>query len=79
MRGGKIFVKGDTGYRTGIHMKEYKDKKPSCCSGRKNGKFLGEYLAGGIIIVLGLYSEDCPVGNFTGTGMHGSQIYISKL
>jgi len=76
MRGGKIFVKGDAGYRTGIHMKEYKDKKPVIVVGGSTGSFLGEYLAGGIIIVLGLYSEDCPVGNFTGTGMHGGQIFI---
>ena len=76
MRGGKIFVKGDTGYRTGIHMKEYKDKKPVVVVGGRTGSFLGEYMAGGIIIELGLYSEDCPVGNFTGTGMHGGQIYI---
>jgi glutamate synthase domain-containing protein 3 len=76
MRGGKIFVKGDTGYRTGIHMKEYKDKKPVIVVGGSTGSFLGEYLAGGIIIVLGLYSDDCPVGNFMGTGMHGGQIFI---
>jgi glutamate synthase domain-containing protein 3 len=76
MRGGKIFVKGDSGYRTGIHMKEYKDKRPVIVVGGSTGSFLGEYLAGGIIVVLGLYSEDCPVGNFTGTGMHGGQIFI---
>ncbi len=23
MRGGKLFIKGDVGYRVGIHMKEY--------------------------------------------------------
>ncbi|MDO8717107.1 MAG: hypothetical protein Q7J73_09945, partial [Dehalococcoidales bacterium] len=27
-RGGKIFIKEDVGYRAGIHMKEYGDKKP---------------------------------------------------
>lgn len=76
MRGGKIFVRGNTGYRTGIHMKEYKDKKPVIVVGGKVGSFLGEYLAGGLIIVLGLNSEDIPVGNFTGTGMHGGSIFI---
>jgi len=76
MRGGSIFVKGDTGYRTGIHMKEYKDKKPVIIIGGKVGSFLGEYLAGGLIVVLGLDLEDTPVGNFTGTGMHGGRIYI---
>ena len=76
MRGGSIFVKGNAGYRTGIHMKEYKDKKPVIVIGGNVGSFLGEYLAGGLIIVLGLGSAEAPVGNFTGTGMHGGRIYI---
>ena len=76
MRGGSIFVRGDAGYRTGIHMKEYKDKKPAIIIGGKVGSFLGEYLAGGLIAVLGIGSEDAPVGNFTGTGMHGGRIFI---
>jgi glutamate synthase domain-containing protein 3 len=76
MRGGKIFVKGNAGYRTGIHMKEYKEKKPVIVIGGKTGSFLGEYLAGGLIIVLGIGSEEAPVYYFTGTGMHGGQIFI---
>jgi glutamate synthase domain-containing protein 3 len=77
MRGGEIFVQGNSGYRTGIHMKEYKDKKPMIVIGGKVGSFLGEYIAGGLIIVLGIGSEDSPpVGNFTGTGMHGGAIFI---
>jgi glutamate synthase domain-containing protein 3 len=76
MRGGSIYIKGDAGYRTGIHMKEYKDKKPVIVIGGKVGSFLGEYLAGGLIVVLGIGSEKAPVGNFTGTGMHGGRIFI---
>lgn len=76
MRGGKILVKGDSGYRTGIHMKQYQDKKPVIVVGGSVGSFLGEYLAGGLIIVLGLNTEGIPVGYFTGTGMHGGEIYI---
>ncbi len=76
MRGGKIFVKGNAGYRTGIHMKQYKEKRPLIVVGGSTGSFLGEYLAGGIIIVLGLDNKDLPVGEFTGTGMHGGEIYI---
>ncbi|HPT78482.1 MAG TPA: glutamate synthase [Candidatus Atribacteria bacterium] len=76
MRGGKIYVKGDAGYRTGIHMKEYKDKRHVIVVGGSTGSFLGEYLAGGMIIVLGMESEACPVGDFTGTGMHGGLIFI---
>jgi glutamate synthase domain-containing protein 3 len=76
MRGGAIFVQGNSGYRTGIHMKEYKEKKPVIVIGGKVGSFLGEYLAGGLIVVLGINIEDVPVGNFTGTGMHGGRIFI---
>lgn len=76
MRGGKIFIKGNSGYRTGIHMKEYKEKHPSIVIGGCAGSFLGEYLAGGVIVVLGLDSDTFPVGNFTGTGMHGGEIWI---
>ena len=76
MRGGSIFIRGGAGYRTGIHMKEYKDKKPAIIIGGKVGSFLGEYLAGGLIIVLGVGEADVPVWNFTGTGMHGGKIFI---
>lgn len=76
MRGGGIFVRGDAGYRTGIHMKEYKNKKPVIVIGGKVGSFLGEYLAGGLIVVLGIGAKEVPVGNFTGTGMHGGSIFI---
>lgn len=76
MRGGKILIKGNSGYRTGIHVKEYKEKKPLIMIGGKTGSFLGEYLAGGVIIVLGLECEEIPVGNFVGNGMHGGVIYI---
>jgi len=76
MRGGAIFVKGNAGYRTGIHMKEYKEKRPVIVIGGNVGSFLGEYLAGGLIVVLGINSEKVPVGNFTGTGMHGGRIFI---
>lgn len=76
MRGGEIFVKDNCGYRTGIHMKEYKEKRPCIVIGGSAGSFLGEYLAGGLIIVLGLNRDEPPVGNFTGTGMHGGRIFI---
>ena len=76
MRGGSIFIRDGAGYRTGIHMKEYKEKKPAIIIGGRVGSFLGEYLAGGLIVVLGIGSADVPVGNFTGTGMHGGKIFI---
>ncbi len=76
MRGGIIYIKGDCGYRTGIHMKQYEDKKPVIVVGGKTGSFVGEYLAGGLIIILGLDTQAFPVGNFPGTGMHGGKMFI---
>lgn len=77
MRGGKIYVKGNAGYRAGIHMKAYEDKIPVMVIGGKAGSFLGEYQAGGIIIVLGLADDDKPiVSNFPCTGMHGGKMIL---
>lgn len=77
MRGGRIFVKGDAGYRAGIHMKAYKDKQPCLVIGGKAGSFLGEYQAGGTIIVLGLTDDTKPiVSNFPCTGMHGGKMLL---
>ena len=77
MRGGKIFVKGDAGYRAGIHMKAYKEKIPVMIIGGRAGSFLGEYQAGGVIVVLGLENTDKKiVGNFPCTGMHGGKMFL---
>lgn len=76
MRGGKIFVEKDVGYRAGVHIKEYKDKKPVVVIGGVAGSFLGEYMAGGVIIVLNLEDSDENLGNFTGVGMHGGKIFV---
>lgn len=77
MRGGKILIQGDAGYRAGIHMKAYKEKVPVMVIGGCAGSFLGEYQAGGTIIVLGLDRGDRKiVGNFPCTGMHGGKMYL---
>jgi len=80
MRGGKLFIKGDVGYRVGIHMKEYKDKVPVMVIGGTARDFFGEYMAGGILILLGLDTgnngNDQIAGNYFGTGMHGGVIYV---
>lgn len=77
MRGGKIFVKGNAGYRAGIHMKAYKDKVPIMVIGGTAGSFLGEYQAGGVIVVLGLEAQDKKiVGFFPCTGMHGGKMFL---
>ena len=77
MRGGKIFVRDYVGYRVGIHMKEYLKKVPTIVIGQTAGDFLAEYMAGGIILILGLNlkeGEKCQA-RFVGTGMHGGVIY----
>ncbi len=77
MRGGRIFVQGNAGYRAGIHMKAYQDKVPVMVIGGRTGSFLGEYQAGGIIIVLGLSGGEKPiVSNFPCTGMHGGKLFL---
>lgn len=77
MRGGRIFVKGDAGYRAGIHMKAYQNKVPVMIIGGVTGSFLGEYQAGGTIVVLGLGAGDRRIiGNFPCTGMHGGKMFL---
>lgn len=58
-------------------MKEYHEFYPKIIIGGKVGDFLGEYQAGGIIVVLGIGCDGkVPVGSFCGTGMHGGHMYI---
>lgn len=76
MRGGKIFIRGDVGYRVGIHMKSYLDEYPVIIIGGQSGDFLGEYMAGGLIVVLGLERQKPVEGNFIASGMHGGKIFI---
>ncbi len=76
MRGGRIYVHGNTGYRAGIHMKAYMDHKPIIVIGGRAGSFLGEYQAGGIIVVLGCGGDGAIINHFCATGMHGGKIYL---
>lgn len=77
MRGGRIFVRGNAGYRAGIHMKAYGDKVPLMVIGGTAGSFLGEYQAGGVIVVLGLEAkQEKIVGFFPCTGMHGGKMFL---
>lgn len=77
MRGGRIFIGGDVGYRIGIHMKSYKEQVPIIVAGGRGGDFFGEYMAGGVLMLVGLGSEGGPVvGQYVGTGMHGGTIYV---
>jgi glutamate synthase domain-containing protein 3 len=77
-RGGKIFVREDVGYRAGIHMKEYQGRRPALVIGGTAQDFVGEYMAGGVLVLLGLNLKkgENHKANFIGTGMHGGVIYL---
>ncbi|MBN2109985.1 MAG: hypothetical protein JW705_02710 [Methanosarcinaceae archaeon] len=76
MRGGKVFVEKNIGYRGGIHMKEYQGKHPVLVVGGTSHAFLGEYMAGGLILVLGIGHEAAVRDRGIGSGIHGGEIVI---
>ncbi|MEM1994763.1 MAG: hypothetical protein QXW32_04730 [Nitrososphaerales archaeon] len=78
LQGGVVYVKGNVGNRAGIQMREYLQKRPYLVIGGSADDYLGEYMAGGVIIVLGLGKVDRGkvVGNYVGSGMVGGRIYI---
>ncbi|MFH1059113.1 MAG: hypothetical protein V1797_10625 [Pseudomonadota bacterium] len=76
MRGGKVFIQGDVGYRSGIHMKAYQENFPVLVIGGVAGDYLGEYMAGGVIVLLNLADNPQPAGYLVGTGMHGGAIFV---
>lgn len=76
MRGGEIYIECNVGYRAGVHIKAYGDVSPSIVIGGVAGSFLGEYQAGGTIIVLNLEKSESAVGAFTAAGMYGGRIFV---
>ncbi len=78
MRGGDLFVRGKAGYRVGIHMKAFKSQVPALIIGESVGDFFGEYMAGGLLIALGLERKAGQplVGDYLATGIHGGEIYL---
>lgn len=77
MRGGLMLVRDNIGYRAGIHMKQHQEKIPALVAGGEAGSFLGEYQAGGYIVILGLNTKDKPpVGRFCSVGMHGGKMFL---
>ncbi len=75
MVAGSILVRDDAGYRAALHMKEYGRTFPSIVIGGTARDFLGEYMAGGRVVVLGLGNRKHRM-SFIGTGIHGGTIYI---
>jgi glutamate synthase domain-containing protein 3 len=76
MRGGRVYVRDNIGYRGGIHMKQYLEKRPILVVGGSARAFLGEYMAGGLLIVLGLNSLTPVSERGIGSGIHGGEIII---
>lgn len=78
MRDGEIFIEKRAGSRAGIHMKEFEKMQPVVVIGGVVGAFLGEYMAGGTLLVLGLHNDfNMPiVGAHCATGMHGGRIFV---
>jgi glutamate synthase domain-containing protein 3 len=78
MRGGRVYVRDDIGYRGGIHMKQYRDKRPILVIGGNASAFLGEYMAGGLIIMLRIDKDlSEPFAEMgVASGIHGGEIYL---
>ena len=72
MRGGELIVRDGCGWRGGINMKQYGGKCPAIVIGGDAGNFLGEYMAGGIIVLMG------RAGDHLASGMHGGVIYLRR-
>ena len=78
MRDGQIFIKNNVACRGGIHMKEFENMKPVLVVGQNAGSFLGEYMAGGTIVLLGLGLKrgEKLFGTHCASGMHGGKIFV---
>ncbi|MDA4112241.1 MAG: glutamate synthase, partial [Thaumarchaeota archaeon] len=76
LQGGEIYVRGSVGNRAAIQMREYKNQRPLLIVGETADDYLGEYMAGGVVIILNLSGQPRSVGSFVGTGMVGGSIYI---
>ncbi|MDD5024266.1 MAG: hypothetical protein WC015_09675 [Methanoregula sp.] len=76
MRGGRVFVRDNIGYRGGIHMKQYMEKRPILVVGGAARAFLGEYMAGGLLVVLGVSGDPPITERGLGSGIHGGEIFV---
>ncbi len=78
MRGGRVYIRDGVGYRCAIHMKEYGKMRPILVIGGGTQDFLGEYMAGGVVLVLRLPGKDTtfPAARHLGTGIHGGRIFV---
>ena len=78
MRDGQIYIRDNVACRGGIHMKEFREMRPVLVIGKNAGSFLGEYMAGGTIVLLGLDMKrgEKLFGTHCASGMHGGKIFV---
>ena len=78
MRDGQIYIRDNVCCRGGIHMKEFRAMKPVLVIGENAGSFLGEYMSGGTIVLLGLHLKRGQklFGSHCASGMHGGKIFV---
>lgn len=78
MRDGQIYVRDNVACRGGIHIKEFRQMRPVLVIGKNAGSFLGEYMAGGTIVLLGLNLKrgEKLFGTHCASGMHGGKIFV---
>lgn len=78
MRDGQIYIRDNVACRGGIHMKEFRQMRPVLVIGKNAGSFLGEYMAGGTIVLLGLDMKrgEKLFGTHCASGMHGGRIFV---
>lgn len=78
MRDGQIYIQNNIACRGGIHMKEFREMRPVIVIGKNAGSFLGEYMAGGTIVLLGLNLKrgEKLFGTHCASGMHGGKIFV---
>jgi glutamate synthase domain-containing protein 1/glutamate synthase domain-containing protein 3 len=80
-QGGEIYVRGNVGNRCALQMREYRERRPYLLVGGRADDYLGEYMGGGVVMVLGIDGAGAwlpapLVGALAGTGMVGGTIYI---
>lgn len=74
MWGGCLSIQSNAGNRAGMHMKA----SAVLLIGGQAGTFLGEYQAGGTIIVLGLDQNGPLWGASPFAGFHGGKVYVRR-
>ncbi len=77
LSGGKIYITGNVGNRTCIQMREYGNSIPHVVIRGKFDDYLGEYMAGGTILVLS--DNGGNFGKYIGSGMLGGRIFIRGM